>query len=1369
MADLAALGLAVDTSQIDAASKSLGNFVSSGKNAQLSADVLAATAIRLGISIAEVQRRLAAANDNMSASAAQAMKLADATKQVTAANDNLSGSLKNTNAAVSETGQGFFSAAEHALTLVGHLKLLALGAYALFPSFRGVVNAGLGKAMLEIIPAAGLAARAIGGLVTVLSPAISFFARIGVPILAAVAAFELIHSVWNKGSALLDKYANSLRSLYSEDVVQNLNKLTKNQGEAGDLISAEQIARATELGVRLQNASFIIDRYMKTSLIDLTNVSLKLQSVWVNIVEVVAKVAQSMAALPMDKLANAISKINPAFGVVKSALSGGPEENSDASLQSATGRLSAIMGVAALASEALNKTKMAVGDLDHELDIGGSFVARYSDAIKKLADGARETDTWDRMTRSISRGTSALIANSESVGQTISFQEQLRVETRLLESTKGGLNAATDDQIAKFAELRSTMEVENALQEAGIKLDKERTQTMVELAKAAGEARQQRAQEISAIANQKALDADVIALRSLTAYSATQKGVIASDQIRLQLERDLREGRMTQAQVDERAASAGKVARETELKQLSEAARARALNVTQAAQSAQVSIDAIGKSVGENYRLLTIEQTRQQLEQDASARHTTINQKELADLTEKINKTAQLKQLEAEASAQSNANFERQTLLLSDVERHIASIQRQLHGDNWKEFMNDGLSNSIRLNSALKDLKDSFDDVGKSIFSAFLSGKSAMDAMVQSLDNLAKKLADRAFSNILEGVLSGNAVQAGIGVAQAGASALISLFTGDQKAKKQREEAEAAWKKMASQVEDFNRAAAGFDLGPLTNELRSMMSTFESLRRAADEAGDAAGAARLNEAFMAGTRRIVDEFKAGAQELSPLQAAIKEINDEFRGLTETLTSLNYGSLTIGLDEAAAAQIRKIIKKYTDQLNDSLEERLNIASGRSFINDANALMKRRQSDLALAAELGNDPATISKITAVFHLEAQKIVNDSGLVGDAFDEFIRQFPDLAGVVVQANEDMTASAKQLADQMNASARTIVDFVNGLYAGPNSTLSPQAQLAAAQQTYNTKLGLAQAGDASAQSSITGDAQRLLDAARTVYASSAGYQSIFQNVANQLLGLPSVQQTTDPTVIAMRDVLTAINLGNSTQATNATLALVNTNTVATASATQNTANQAAAIANLQTTSNSLQTTANSLVTSSNAFLTAINSFADRIIQAINSQGTLMASVGNETNLRLGVLLNWQPLIVYGQNTAPGNYGGTGFSYAPKAMGGWIEGGIPGRDSVPLASGTAIGMPGEFVIRNAVAQANASWLPSFNRTGQLPANDNAGIIAELRMLRASNEMMQRQIAQMVYDAGEKSASATRSSGEDLRAEMRMRKRDQRTA
>ncbi|MDP1867004.1 MAG: hypothetical protein Q8L13_11775 [Bradyrhizobium sp.] len=456
------------------------------------------------------------------------------------------------------------------------------------------------------------------------------------------------------------------------------------------------------------------------------------------------------------------------------------------------------------------------------------------------------------------------------------------------------------------------------------------------------------------------------------------------------------------------------------------------------------------------------------------------------------------------AKVASQIDFARKTAFLSPQDVAIANQLRGIYGNDVPAALASTEAAAIRVNTAMRDISDGFRDVGKSMFTAFLSGKNVMDAMVQSLDNVARKLADSAFENILGGLASGNLVQAGIGGAQAGASALISMFTGDQKAKKELEQAKARWAAMADQVLDFNAAAAGFDLGPLTSELNSIRNTFESLRRAADEAQDAAGAARLNQTFMAGTIRIVDEFKAGAETLSPLQTAIKGVNDEYRGLYETLVSLNYGSLTIGLAEAAKAQIDKIIAEYSDQLNKSLDERLNTANGDGYLNDAAALMARRQQDLSDAAILGNDPAMLARISSVFQAEAQKIVNDAGLVGAEFADFTALFPEFAGVVTESADALAAAS----ERFEAMTKTIDDYLNSLHLGDKSILNPQDQLDAAQAQFKAQLALAQAGNADAMGSITQYASALLDQAKGFYASSAGYGDVYNAVTDALRGL---------------------------------------------------------------------------------------------------------------------------------------------------------------------------------------------------------------------------------------------------------------------
>jgi hypothetical protein len=115
--------------------------------------------------------------------------------------------------------------------------------------------------------------------------------------------------------------------------------------------------------------------------------------------------------------------------------------------------------------------------------------------------------------------------------------------------------------------------------------------------------------------------------------------------------------------------------------------------------------------------------------------------------------------------------------------------------------------------------------------------------------------------------------------------------------------------------------------------------------------------------------------------------------------------LSQDNLISGVSASAAAQIKNLIAQFTDQLTSGLAARLNSAEGKSYLNDAASVLKQHQADLASAAELGNDPAVLAQITATFHAEAQKVVDDAGLVGSSFDDFIKLFPDFAGVVGQS----------------------------------------------------------------------------------------------------------------------------------------------------------------------------------------------------------------------------------------------------------------------------------------------------------------------------------------------------------------------------
>ncbi|MBR0855489.1 hypothetical protein [Bradyrhizobium liaoningense] len=520
----------------------------------------------------------------------------------------------------------------------------------------------------------------------------------------------------------------------------------------------------------------------------------------------------------------------------------------------------------------------------------------------------------------------------------------------------------------------------------------------------------------------------------------------------------------------------------------------------------RVQASTMGMSVGQATAYTVVETKRLEAIRNGAP----LDQQQLAALREKAQVLGELTQKTAQDAAQGQANFDRETMFLSDTEKQIAQIQQRLHGNDWKNWMDDALSNTLRVNAALQELRDTGVDFTKSFFQGLLRGKSVMDSLADSAQQLSSKLADKAITDIL----SGNFIQGSIeGIAAIG----TAIFAGDQKAKKELQQAKDQWARMAGEVTKFNQAAAGVDLGPLTNQLQSLWSSFQSLEEAARKAKDENSRTTLAVTLMSGINRVLGEFKSGAEDLSPLQKAIKGVNDEAAGLKDTLLQIgsgNHWDLSgnfAGIDAAVKQQIKKLIADATDTLTSSLAQRLNTAQGKSYLNDVTALLKQRQTDLSSAAELGNNPAVLAQISAVFQAEAQKIVQDAGLVGDQFNDFIKLFPALGGVVKQATVDITDSIK-----------TISDYLQSLQVGSSSILSPQEQLAAAQSQFNKQLGLAQGGNVDAVASITKYADTLLNQAKSFYASSDGYAAIYKAVTSALSGLTgtsaSSYSTTTPT-----------------------------------------------------------------------------------------------------------------------------------------------------------------------------------------------------------------------------------------------------------
>lgn len=125
---------------------------------------------------------------------------------------------------------------------------------------------------------------------------------------------------------------------------------------------------------------------------------------------------------------------------------------------------------------------------------------------------------------------------------------------------------------------------------------------------------------------------------------------------------------------------------------------------------------------------------------------TAARQKAAAALGAQTQATAQL-------SAQNKADFDLQTVFLSDIDRQIAAVQHSLHGNAWKDFMNDGLSATMRVADGLKRVNDA----GGTFVSGFLTdlshGVKAADALKNALTRLSDTLIDMASRKLWQAAL----------------------------------------------------------------------------------------------------------------------------------------------------------------------------------------------------------------------------------------------------------------------------------------------------------------------------------------------------------------------------------------------------------------------------------------------------------------------------------------------------------------------------------------------------------------------------------------------------------------------------------------
>lgn len=351
------------------------------------------------------------------------------------------------------------------------------------------------------------------------------------------------------------------------------------------------------------------------------------------------------------------------------------------------------------------------------------------------------------------------------------------------------------------------------------------------------------------------------------------------------------------------------------------------------------------------------------------------------------------------------------------------------------------------------------------------------------------------------GVSTGNIVAVVAAVAAVGATVGLSMFGGgDDDAELNK--AKDAWSGMNKEMQSFVDTANGIDFSGPGAQLQSLVDEYDKLLVAAAAAHDVAGMQSAYDSLAKSATRLVDNFSNASDSLSDGAQKIATLKQQAEGLVAVLDRHGGG----GLDPEIWAGVAKQIAAIQASIAKGLQADVNSAQGKGFLNDIDDLITKRNQ---LLSE-GN--VSSGQISTWFDAMTQKVVDDAGLVGDSFNDLLKTFPDLTGVVHESTDALQKQAdaqQELADQQKQAfqslSKDINDFITNLKFGSNSTLSPSQQFSAAQSDFAAQSTLALGGDQTAAGSITKYADTYLTQARSYLGPSAAFGSISDQVVAAL------------------------------------------------------------------------------------------------------------------------------------------------------------------------------------------------------------------------------------------------------------------------
>ncbi|MEJ0015723.1 MAG: phage tail length tape measure family protein [Acetobacteraceae bacterium] len=296
------------------------------------------------------------------------------------------------------------------------------------------------------------------------------------------------------------------------------------------------------------------------------------------------------------------------------------------------------------------------------------------------------------------------------------------------------------------------------------------------------------------------------------------------------------------------------------------------------------------------------------------------------------------------------------------------------------------------------------------------------------------------------------------------------------------------------------------------------------------DAGALAAAVQQFQAAQAAITTFLDstapQLTASATATGSLDQAIAQLNQQFAAAIATAQQYTASGAASAdqlarlaqaetdLATARDAAIQKAQQQAAQQTQDlaaGLYSRFLAASAQAsgvpadqltaalYAFDVQADQQRRQFDAQMVALYGdavrgtatyvNNATLLEATLGQERLAIQKAANDN----------------LVQSAQQAQQQATQAQQQAAQNVAGTIASITDYVRTLQFGSNSALSPTSQYELASRQFNAVSGAALKGDYGSIQAITGYADQLLTASRTVNGSGAAFAADFQRVIDAL------------------------------------------------------------------------------------------------------------------------------------------------------------------------------------------------------------------------------------------------------------------------